>query len=254
MTVIDGHVHLDGEGTADEAVAALVDELAAADIAGAIVLHLNFQRWSVEEVADALRPHRHLFGFVHVDPREADASDQLRRGIGELGYAGLKLHPRLLGHGVDDEATITLVGTAGELGVPVVVDAFPDGTWLLDGWDPRAFGRLARACPDTRIVAAHFGGHHCLDLMMIVKRSPNLWVDLSYSLLYFRGSSVVDDLVYACRSMRFERVFYGSDTPDRSIGASLELSLAELRRRGVGQADLERLLAGNVKELLGWTD
>src|SRR5205823_1607520 len=138
----------------------------------------------------------------------------------------------------DTPATRRLVDAAGEIGVPVLIDAFPDGDWLTMGFHPLAFSRLATACPDTRIIIAHFGGHHCLDFMMLAKRTPNIWFDLSYSLLYYAGSSVVGNLVYCCRSLRCERVFYGSDYPDRPIGATLALSRQALCDHGLGEAEI----------------
>lgn len=253
MRVIDAHLHLDPDaGDAQAAVRRLDADLGAAQITAGVLLHLDFHPWSMEEVAGALEESTRLMGFVNVRPGEG-AIEQLKTAVG-LGYRGLKLHPRLQSYAVDGEATVELVQVAGDLGLPVVVDAFPDGSWLLDGFDPRAFGRLGQLCPSARVVVAHFGGHHCIDVMMIAKRVPNLWIDLSYSLLYYRTSSVIADLVYACRSLRFERVMYGSDHPDRPVKDTLEASLEVLDEHGVRGDDLDRLMYTNAKELLGWPD
>jgi predicted TIM-barrel fold metal-dependent hydrolase len=103
-------------------------------------------------------------------------------------------------------------------------------------------------------VVAHFAGHRCIDLMMLMKRTPNLWADLSYSLLYYRGSSVVQDLLYASRSLRCERVLYGSDAPDRPVKESLVAARALFDEYGLDEGEQRRLLHLNARELLGWTD
>ena len=253
--VIDAHVHLDAArgGSARDAVRRLVAGLDRAGIRRAVVLHLEIQPWPAAEVAAALRPHAdRLKGFINVHPFARGAAAALRRGVSEQGFCGLKLHPRLQRYALEDKRTLSLIREAGALGVPVVIDAFPDGDWLAQGFDPLAFGRIARACSKTRIVAAHMGGHRVLDMMMLAKRIPNLYFDSSYALLYYRTSSVPGDMVYAMRSMRFSRVFYGSDYPDRPLDESLVASLAVLRRHGVTGADLDKILYRNAEEFFGW--
>jgi predicted TIM-barrel fold metal-dependent hydrolase len=122
------------------------------------------------------------------------------------------------------------------------------------GFNPLAFASLAEACPQTRIIVAHFGGHHCLDFMMLAKRLPNIWFDLSYSLLYYTGSSVVGNLMYCCRSMKFQRIMYGSDYPDRPIGISLQRSLEIFSEVGLSGEDVDALAWKNAVECFGWTD
>lgn len=254
--VIDSHLHLDDriEGPADNAVSALDDALVQAGVARGVVLHLQVQRWPVEEVAEALSASERLVGMINVHPFEEDAENKLRRGIEELGFIGLKLHPRIQNFSLDDPRVHKLVRFAGELGVPAIIDAFPDGDWLMQGFDPLAFARVAKSCPDSRIIVAHFGGHRCIDMMMLAKRLPNISLDMSFSLLYYRGSSVVSDLMYCFKSMRFERVFFGSDYPDRPIGESLDSSLLEFKRAKLSDAEQEKLLFLNAKEFFGWND
>ena len=90
--------------------------------------------------------------------------------------------------------------------------------------------------------------------MMLAKRLPNVYMDISYSLLYYRGSSVVDNLLYAMRSMRFDRIFYGSDYPDRSIKDSLDLSLKILLEKGLTNEELDKILSVNAINFFKWTD
>lgn len=252
--IIDSHLHLDSRipGDASQAVLQLDKELAESGIERGVVLHLQVQRWPVEEVGNALSQSKRLVGMINVHPFDEDAGSQLRRGIEELGFVGLKLHPRLQSYNIDDPRTHELIRLAGEMNVPTVIDAFPDGDWLMQGFDPLAFARLAKSCPESRMVFAHFGGHQCIDMMMLAKRLPNVWLDLSFSLLYFRGSSVVKDLLYCCESLKFNRVMYGSDYPDRSIAESLDGSLEQFETHGIDEQNLELLLYRNAEELFSW--
>jgi predicted TIM-barrel fold metal-dependent hydrolase len=254
--IIDAHVHFDEriDGTAKGAANELARQIVEADITRVIALHLEYQRWSPEEVAEAISPHSNIKAFVNVHPEHPNSARVVRDAKERLGFVGLKLHPRLQDFMVNSKATVSLVRFAGEIGIPVLFDAFPDGTHLMQGFNPFNYADLARQCPETRIIWAHMGGHHVIDFMMLAKRLPNVYLDMSYSLLYYRGSSVPMNMVYAMRSMGFERIFYGSDYPDRPLLESLQGSLEVLRTHGIGEVELRKLLAINAINFFGWDD
>lgn len=248
--IIDAHLHLDDRqgGSAAQAAGRLVAEMDACGVGHAVVLHLLWQPWSVEEVAAALGQQPRLTGFINVDPKSSTALEDLQRGY-DLGFRGLKLHPRMQNYRPDDDACIALVRRAGDLGMPALIDCFPDGDWLMAGLNVLQYATLAKAAPQTKLIAAHAAGHHCLDLLMLAKRVKNLWFDVSYSLLYY-GSPVVEAIFYALKSIRHERVTFGTDYPDRPLPASVEMSLALLDKFGVTGEAKDKLLWKNAHELL----
>lgn len=254
--IVDAHLHLDDrfDGTAHGAARELDRQLVEAEVVRAIVLQLEAQPWSVEEVSEAISAYPRLKGFINVHPDKGDPGRLLCNGIENLGYIGLKLHPRLQGFDVDDERTVRLVQLAGEMNVPVIIDAFPDGSHLMHGFSPLKYAALAQRCPKTRMIWAHMGGHHVIDFMMLAKRLPNVYFDFSYSLLYYQNSTVPTDMVYAMRSMKFQRIFYGSDYPDRTISASLVGVQNYLSNQGVGEEELGKIMGLNARDFFGWCD
>lgn len=254
--IIDAHVHLDDriEGPAANAVNALDRDLEVNNVARAVLLHLDIHRWSAAEIGEAVRKSKRIVAFINVHPYAVDAREQLNLGIESQGFVGLKLHPRFQQFEISDPRTVALVRHAGEIGVPVVVDAFPDGDWLMMGFAPLAFAQLAKACPETKIVFAHFGGHHCIDMMMLAKRIPNMYFNLAYSWLYYRSSSVLADLAYCCRSMQFDRVLFGTDYPDRPLDISLIDSLKLFEDFDIRDDELNKLIFENACNFFGWND
>lgn len=237
-----------GDWSAASAVRQLLLEMDSCGVGHAVVLHLLWQPWSVEAVAEALANQPTLTGFVNIDPRLPTALDDIQKGY-ELGYRGLKLHPRTQCYRPNDAACVAVARRAGDLGIPVLLDCFPDGDWLTAGLSVLDYAKLAREAPETRVVVAHAGGHHCLDLLMLAKRIKNLWFDISYSLLYY-GSPVVDCIFYAMESIRYERVLFGTDYPDRPLEISVKKSLALMDKYGVVGEAREKLLWKNALELL----
>ncbi|MBF8271058.1 MAG: amidohydrolase [Magnetococcales bacterium] len=254
--IIDAHVHLDSriQGGAALAARKLNDFMVGAGVTRAVVLHLESQPWQVEEVADAIAGCDRLVGFVNIHPHAPDCAKRLRHAIETLGFIGLKLHPRLQHFDLEEERSRNLVSLAGEMGVAVIVDAFPDGDWLAMGFSPLVFARMAQKCQKTRIILAHFGGHHCIDFMMIAKRIPNLYLDFSYSLLYYYDSPTVQSLLYCFRSMKYERIFFGSDYPDRPVADVLDASRAIFTECGILPTDQRKLFYENARKFFQWTD
>jgi predicted TIM-barrel fold metal-dependent hydrolase len=254
MKIIDTHVHLDPsvEGGVGNAAAELYAQMRDANITHCLALHLEAQPWGIKEFADAIRPFPEIHGFVNIHPESKDSLAVLDHAIHELGFEGLKLHPRLQEFKVMSDAVVRLAKEAGKMNIPVLIDAFPDGTHLMQGFNPLDYATLANTCPETTFIWAHMGGHYVIDFMMLAKRLNNVWMDTSYSLLYYRGSSITDDLAYAMKSMRFKRILYGSDYPDRPLKVSLEESIHLLNRYNIVASDASAILSGNACELFGW--
>ena len=253
MIYYDAHLHLDDRlsSSLQESFSSLVEGLEEAEVKKCILLHLNTQPWGFEELIELVNKEERVESFINIDPRDPEVIDLLRYAV-KIGYSGLKLHPRLHGYDPDSEKVIELVQEAGKLGIPTLVDAFPDGISLMRGFSPLQYARLATSCPASRLIWAHMGGHKVLDFMLLAKRLDNVFLDCSYSLLYYRGSSITDDILYAMRSMRYKKIFYGSDYPDRSVKDTLDLSIAEFRRVGISDTDQEAILYRNAKEFFGW--
>lgn len=250
MRAIDSHTHLDDkiDGSVETAARYLSESVSSAGIDWALVLHLEAQPWSAREFIAATSKYDNLKSFVNVDPRSDDANYSLEFACKDLGFLGLKLHPRLQQFQPDEPEVIKLCQHAGMIGVPVLIDAFPDGTAIIQGFNLQSYIKLAQACPETNFIWAHMGAHYVLDFMLVAKRLPNIYFDCSYSLLYFRGSHVPQSMIYAMKSMRFERVFYGSDYPDRSIGETLELSLQVFRENGVTNEQINKVFYENAHD------
>ncbi len=256
MNVIDTHLHLDDkyDGDLRKVVNHLDDQLIANNVSRGVVLHLIIQKWSYQEVGDLILSSKRLKAFVNIDPFLDSKYQSLEDASKNYGFIGLKLHPRLQKFDLLDERVIELCKFAGTLNLPVLLDAFPDGNAIMDGFKVDNFAKLALACNDTRFIWAHFGGHKVLDFMMVAKRLPNVFLDLSYSWLYYLGSSVTQDLAYALKSMKFEKVFYGSDYPDRNIETSLKMSLEVFDTLQIDSTQIEKVMFSNAKKFFNWHD
>ena len=252
--IIDTHLHLDDriQGSPDLALNELSKQLENSNIEKAIVIHLENQRWSKEVFINSILKNRKLSGFVNINPNNTKSLNDLEYSIKDLNFIGLKLHPRLQNFDINSKETNKLVSLAGDLDIPVLIDTFPDGYSLSRGFSVKQYAELAIQNKKTKFIWAHCGGHYVIDFMMVAKRFENIFMDISYSLLYYLESNVSKDIIYAMKSMKFDKIMYGSDYPDRNIKDTLNLTKSFMIKQNVSEKDIDKIFYSNAKKFFNW--
>jgi predicted TIM-barrel fold metal-dependent hydrolase len=259
--MIDGHCHLNlVYKTAKVAVETLYQEATESGINKIILLNLAGPQFDDQLGFDNLDVLKHslkykdfFFTFPSINPSEPGALETLEE-YKRRGAKGLKLHPRIHKYNVEDVACVELVKRAGELYMPVMICTFMDGINIKLGNTAQAYGRLADMVPNTKIALGHAGAHHIIDFMMIAKTNENIYLDLSFSLLYFGNSTIPKDIKYVIQSMRGKRIFWGTDYPDRPYQLTVDMSRAAFKHMELEYTALDNMLVFNVNEFLKNTD
>jgi len=101
---------------------------------------------------------------------------------------------------------------------------------------------------DIPIILAHAGGARIFDAMNLAKEYDNVFLDLSFSLQYWWGSTVIQDIAFAINKLDGYQVFYGSDYPCVSFKDSMWFFNYFADRYGISKPDKERILYDNFKE------
>ncbi len=256
--IFDAHTHVypgaGGFWKRASSAAALVEAMDRAGVARAAVLAIEPQL-PVSVVREAVLAYPDRFVAVgSVDPLADGALSALEMQVTTLGVRGIKLHPRLQRIEWTDLSRLQPVAIrCGELGVPLIVCTFPGGPELFTGRAVELCHALAAAAPATSIVMAHAGGHKPLDALLVLKARPNTFVDLSFSPLYFEGSSAAQDFEYLVRRADPSRVLFGSDFPAASIDDSLAWLHRVFDRVGTTAADQAAILHDNASRLFAST-
>lgn len=174
------------------------------------------------------------------------------RDIRSLGYAGIKLHPRLNGYDPLDPKMIAAIEAAGELGLVVLLDTLFRRPGLATRHAPDVIDTIAAACPDTRILLLHGTGPTMLELYEIVRCNDNLLLDLSFTMMRYRGSDRLDSDMNFLFKTTDRLVTIGSDFPEykpQDIVPRFEQLAAgvnDTRRANICSNNLERWFARAV--------
>lgn len=249
--MIDGHCHLDGSiGNVRLAIKNLHKDAKKSGVEGVILLNIPDQGYTNEEVLQEVKEYSSYFFVFPGIPNSEDINKDTIENLVKKGAKGLKLHPRLHGYSFTDMNVKKIMSLAHEFHLPVLIDCFPDGKNLVLGNMPEKIGLLAEMYPEVRIAMGHAGGHHILDAMMIAKYYKNIFLDLSFTFLYFRETDVSEKIRYCMKNMRYNRIFLGTDFPDRNYSLSVELINEEMGKMGLSEVGKKLVLYDNVSFFL----
>lgn len=190
-----------------------------------------------EDLLGLCREHSGLRMMVVVDPSLDASLLQARAMLPDPRVVGIKLHPDRHRFGGGD------FGTVMEL-----AEEFPGKAVLIHCTatrysDPRPMIVLARAHPRVPLILAHLGRTDPPDLVIGLIRghgAENAYVDTSA----MRDAAMIGR---AIASIGAGRILFGSDFPFYSPQGILAL----IRSSDAGEADKERILSANSRELLG---
>jgi predicted TIM-barrel fold metal-dependent hydrolase len=175
-----------------------------------------------------------LIGFASVDPGRPGAVAELERARG-LGLRGLKLAPTYQGFDPLAPAAMEVYEAAEALGMPVVWHQ--GATFLrnaaLEHAQPVQLDQVARRFPELCIVIAHMGHPWIDEAMVVIRKHPNLYADVSA--LYPRPWQFYMGLVSACEYRVQDRLLFGTDYPFCAFADTVS-TLRDINRftRGTG--------------------
>ena len=164
-------------------------------------------------------------GFASVDPRRADAPREFERAVRQLGLRGLKLSPAYQGFDPRMPDAWRLYEMASAWRVPLMFHAggaYPASA-SLETANPVLLDPVARAFPDLPIVVAHLGQPWMAETVMLMRKNPNVFADLSAR--YHRPWQLYNGLVLALEYKVEGKLLFGTDFPV----ATPEAAIAQFR-------------------------
>ena len=120
---------------------------------------------------------------------------------------------------------ITLARWAESLGMPVLIDASFGSLDMYRFDNLRLVSYIAAEVTNVPIIILHSGGARVIQALLLAESSSNIFLETSFTLPYFLGSSVEGDLAFAYKKLGTDRVVYASDHPYVNSTYSLQTAL-----------------------------
>ncbi|MFW9830355.1 MAG: amidohydrolase family protein [Candidatus Thorarchaeota archaeon] len=215
---------------------------------------------SWEEFSDAIRrfPNR-FYGYANINPLLPDAEEQARFVIRKLGFHGYKLYPVVNNFYTYDEEAYKIYRIAEELKVPVLhhfgvsIGANVD----LRYGNPLNLQPAARDFPEVKFGIAHLGAGMFRETLLLFYQTDNVYVDTSGSNIWMHYIPYPSDLEGIIeRTLKAggpKRIVFGTDSSMFPRGFRYDILESQLRifkRLKVSEEDIERIFAGNIREIM----
>ena len=249
----------------DGTAAGLAASMARAGVDRSVVMPVATSPRQVPHVNDASARMNELgeetgvlsFGCMHPD---FDGWKEELARVQRLGLKGIKLHPEYQGTDFDDPRYLRILDRCGELGLVVLTHAGLDiGMPGKDNCAPEMVARTLDQVGPVKLVLAHMGGWRQWDQVEELLWDTQVFIDTSYALGaitplddgYYRPEELPlmeeKQFVGMVRKFGAERVLFGTDSP----WDDQEQALKRLRALPLEPWELEAILGGNARKLLG---
>lgn len=193
---------------------------------------------SAESESDGL-----FVGFATMHPDYADIAGELDRAQ-EMGLVGVKLHPDMQSFAIDEKKAMKIYEEMCRRNMPLIVHT---GDWRYELSNPQQTARVARAFPEMKIQAAHFGGYTCWERVEDALGGLGLYTDCSSSLFALEDERAAGLI----RFFGADHVMFGSDfpmwQPEEELERFLRLSLTDEERAWVLGKTADRFLDTKVR-------
>jgi predicted TIM-barrel fold metal-dependent hydrolase len=108
---------------------------------------------------------------------------------------------------------------------------------------------IADIVTNVPIVIVHSGGYRVMEFFLLAGDKSNVWLDTSFSLPFYIGSSIEKDFAFVYKKMDARKVVFGTDFPYLNSQNALQIHLDFFERHNFSQMQIEQILYTNAVEL-----
>lgn len=184
-----------------------------------------------------------------IDFRDEKAMEHIEIAY-EQGVRGLKFHSYV--QKIDDKHFNTIVllsKKAEDLGMFIAVDASYGSLDMYRCNNLQLVSEIARVIHKTPIIILHSGGARVLEAMLLADAKKNIYLENSFSINYYKGSSIEDDFAFAYKKLGAHKIFYGSDHPYIGIDENIDFTLKYLQRHNFSSSNIDQIMFQNADKL-----
>ena len=109
---------------------------------------------------------------------------------------------------------------------------------------------IAKHITNSAIIILHSGGLRAFEAMLMVLDRDNIYMETSFTLPYYKGSRLVDDLAFIYKKIPVNRILYASDSPYIDLKDSIDIQLEFFEKNNFLNKEIENIFYNNAVELL----
>lgn len=184
-----------------------------------------------------------------IDFRDKKASNHIEIAY-DQGVRGLKFHSYV--QKIDDRYFNTIVSLskkAEDLGMFIAIDASYGSLDMYKCDNLKLVSEIARVVKKAPLIILHSGGARVLEAMLLADSQKNIYLESSFSINYYKGSSIEVDFAFAYKKLGPHKILYGSDCPYIGIDENIDFTLEYLQQHNFSSSDIDQIMFHNADEL-----
>lgn len=147
---------------------------------------------------------------------------------------------------------VSLAEAAADLGMTIFIDTSFGSTSLYDCDNLRLAAEILKQVTSVPVVLLHSGGARALEAMLLAESAENVFLETSFSLVYYTGSRIEQDLAFAYKRIGSHRVIYGSDFPYVGFAESRQVTEAFLQSNDFTKEEKRDIFQESAKKVFAW--
>ena len=181
-----------------------------------------------------------------LDFRDKNCIEQLEIAY-SLGVRGLKFHSYIQNISNNEiNKILQLCQKAEELNMFIAIDTSYGTLNLYKNDNLQLATLIANKIKKSPIILLHSGGARVLEAMLIAESQKNIYLETSFSILYYINSSIEQDFAFAYKKIGTNKVLYGSDSPYTDLEKSISFTLKYLQKYNFSDIEIENIFFNTV--------
>lgn len=167
-----------------------------------------------------------------------------------LGFKGIKFHPihqKILPQ--DYKKAKQLALAADKYKKIIIIDTHSVGLDS-DVYSGLNFAKYILSDIKGPVILAHSGGLKVLEAVVLALDYKNVCLETSFSVPFWQGSSVEQDLAFSFKKLGSHRCIYGSDAPYMGLKDSLRITNNFFKRYKFSKKDIENIMYNTAAKTL----
>lgn len=185
-----------------------------------------------------------------VDFRRADLLEYIETAAA-CGIDGIKFHSyvqKITPADFDDVARAGIYAQEKELFI--CIDTSFGTARMFDYDNIKLAAALSGFVDRSPIVLLHSGGLNILKALLLAEDKSNVYLETSFTLPYYQGSSVERDLAFAYKKIGAHRVAYASDYPYVSQEESLQCARTFMETNGFSELEMDDIFVHTAARII----
>lgn len=185
-----------------------------------------------------------LFDFRH-----KDWGDELRL-CKERGFHSVKFHAYVQEIEAHEYAQIvTVCHVAESLGLCIALDTSYGSTKMFR-YNPMALAaEICEEVKNTPIFLLHSGGAQVLEAMLLADMCPNVYLETSLSLCYYKNFRLIEVFKDTYRHLGANRILFASDFPFEPVQEAISQQQNLFESLGFNEIEMEAVFLGNARKV-----